>query len=178
MEACSFCESIANREQVAQILAGPAYLNTDAAILRRSLIGPFAFSANRIEPVADDDRILEGRALIAPGNRHVLVRRDGAQYRVHLSDGPLVSRHRPSVDVLFQSVAQSAGPNAIGVILTGMGNDGAAGMLEMHHRGAVTIAQDETTSVVFGMPGAAIAKGGVHFVHALHAIAPAILSHG
>jgi len=131
----------------------------------------------QVKEAAHGDRIIEGRALIAPGNRHVLVRRDGAQYRVHLGDGPLVSRHRPSVDVLFQSVAQSAGPNAVGVILTGMGNDGAAGMLEMHQSGAVTLAQDESTSVVFGMPGAAIAKGGARFVHPLHAIAPAILSH-
>lgn len=132
----------------------------------------------QVKEAADGDRILPGRALIAPGNRHVLVRRDGAQYRVQLSDGPLVSRHRPSVDVLFQSVARAAGPNAIGVILTGMGSDGAAGLLEMHAAGAVTLAQDESTSVVFGMPGAAIAKGGVRFVHPLPAIAPAILSHG
>ena len=131
----------------------------------------------QVKEAAHGDRILEGRALIAPGNRHLLVRRDGAQYRVALSGGPLVSRHRPSVDVMFQSVAQSAGPNAVGVILTGMGNDGASGLLEMHQSGAVTLAQDETTSVVFGMPGAAIAKGGVKFVHPLPAIAPAILSH-
>jgi two-component system chemotaxis response regulator CheB len=130
----------------------------------------------QVKEAADGDRIIAGRALIAPGNRHALVRRDGAQYRVQLSDGPLVSRHRPSVDVLFQSAAQAAGPNAVGVILTGMGNDGAAGMLELHRGGAVTIAQDESTSVVFGMPGAAIARGSVRFVHPLPAIAPAILS--
>ncbi len=131
----------------------------------------------QVKEAAEGDRILPGRALIAPGNRHVLVRRDGAQYRVHLSDGPLVSRHRPSVDVLFQSVARAAGPNAVGVILTGMGNDGAAGMLEMHQSGAVTLAQDESTSIVFGMPGAAIARGAARFVHPLHAMAAAILSH-
>jgi len=131
----------------------------------------------QVKEAADGDRISAGRALIAPGNRHVLVVRDGAQYRVQLSDGPLVSRHRPSVDVLFRSVAQSAGPNAVGVILTGMGSDGAAGMAELAESGAVTLAQDETTSVVFGMPGAAIARGAVRFVHPLHGIAPAILSH-
>jgi two-component system, chemotaxis family, protein-glutamate methylesterase/glutaminase len=131
----------------------------------------------QVKEAAEGDRILAGRALIAPGNRHVLVRRDGARYRVHLDDGPLVSRHRPSVDVLFQSAANVAGPNAVGVILTGMGNDGAAGMLEMHRAGAVTLAQDESTCVVFGMPGAAIAKGGVRFVHPLPSIAAAILSH-
>ena len=132
----------------------------------------------QVKEAADGDRIMPGRALIAPGNRHLLVRRDGAQYRVQLSDGPLVSRHRPSVDVLFQSVAKFAGPNAVGVILTGMGNDGAAGMLEMHRNGAVTLAQDESTSVVFGMPGAAIARGGVRFVHPLPNMAAAIMSHG
>jgi two-component system, chemotaxis family, protein-glutamate methylesterase/glutaminase len=131
----------------------------------------------QVKEAANGDRILPGRALIAPGNRHVLVRRNGSQYHVQVTGGPLVSRHRPSVDVLFQSVARAAGVNAVGVILTGMGNDGAAGMLELHQAGAVTLAQDESTSVVFGMPGAAIARGGVGFVHPLPAIAPAILGH-
>jgi two-component system, chemotaxis family, protein-glutamate methylesterase/glutaminase len=132
----------------------------------------------QVKEAVEGDRIIPGRALIAPGNRHVLIRRDGAQFAVALSDGPLVSRHRPSVDVLFQSVARVAGPSAIGVILTGMGNDGAAGLLEMHHAGAVTIAQDESTSIVFGMPGAAIGRGAVAFVHPLPSIAAAILGHG
>jgi two-component system chemotaxis response regulator CheB len=131
----------------------------------------------QVKEAAEGDRILPGRALIAPGNHHALVQRDGAQYRVQLSDGPLVSRHRPSVDVLFQSAARTAGVNAVGVILTGMGTDGAAGMLEMHAAGAVTLAQDESTCVVFGMPGAAIARGAVRFVHPLPAIAAAILGH-
>ncbi|HEX6098258.1 MAG TPA: chemotaxis response regulator protein-glutamate methylesterase [Thermoanaerobaculia bacterium] len=131
----------------------------------------------QVKEAAEGDRVIAGRALIAPGNRHVLLRRDGAQLAVQLSDGPLVSRHRPSVDVLFQSVARVAGPAAIGVILTGMGSDGAAGLLEMHHAGAVTIAQDESTSIVFGMPGAAIGRGGVEFVHPLPSIAAAILGH-
>jgi two-component system, chemotaxis family, protein-glutamate methylesterase/glutaminase len=133
--------------------------------------------AIEVKEAAHGDRVVPGRALIAPGNRHLLLRRDGSQFIVQLSDGPLVSRHRPSVDVLFQSVARVAGAAAIGVILTGMGNDGAAGMLEMHQTGAVTIAQDETTSIVFGMPGAAIAKGAVGFVRPLPSIAAAILGH-
>jgi len=129
-----------------------------------------------VKEAAEGDRIIDGRALIAPGNRHVLVVRDGAEYRVRLNDGPLVSRHKPSVDVLFRSVAQSAGPNAVGVILTGMGNDGATGLHEMHAAGAATIAQDEATCAVFGMPREAIARGGVSSVHALGNIAAAILA--
>jgi two-component system chemotaxis response regulator CheB len=129
-----------------------------------------------VKEAADGDRVIDGRALIAPGNRHVLVVRDGAEYRVRLNDGPLVSRHKPSVDVLFRSVAQSAGPNAVGVILTGMGNDGATGLHEMHAAGASTIAQDEATCAVFGMPREAIARGGVSAVHPLGKIAAAILA--
>lgn len=129
-----------------------------------------------VKEAAEGDRIIDGRALIAPGNRHMLVRRDGAEYRIHLNDGPLVSRHKPSVDVLFRSVAQSAGANAIGVILTGMGNDGATGLYEMHTAGAITFAQDEASCAVFGMPREAIGRGGVQFVHSLGAIAPAILA--
>ena len=129
-----------------------------------------------VKEAAEGDRIIDGRALIAPGNRHMLVVRDGAEYRVRLNDGPLVSRHKPSVDVLFRSVAQSAGPNAVGVILTGMGNDGATGLREMHAAGAATIAQDEATCAVFGMPREAIARGGVQSIHALGNIAAAILA--
>ncbi len=129
-----------------------------------------------VKEAADGDRIVDGRALIAPGNRHMLVHRDGAEYCVELNDGPLVSRHKPSVDVLFRSVAQSAGSNAIGVILTGMGNDGSTGLLEMHTSGAVTFAQDEASCVVFGMPREAIACGAVQSVHSLGAIGGAILS--
>lgn len=128
-----------------------------------------------VKEAADGDRVLEGRALIAPGNKHLLVHRDGAHYRVAVVDGPLVSRHRPSVDMLFQSVATAAGINAIGIILTGMGNDGAAGLLDMRQAGAVTIAQDEASSVVFGMPGAAIAKGAAQTVHSLRMIPNAIV---
>jgi two-component system chemotaxis response regulator CheB len=129
-----------------------------------------------VKEAADGDRIFDGRALIAPGDRHVLVRRDGAEYRVQLNDGPLVSRHKPSVDVLFRSVAQAAGSNAIGVILTGMGNDGSTGLLEMRNAGAITFAQDEASCAVFGMPREAIARGAVQSVHSLSAIGAAILS--
>src|SRR4051812_21302704 len=129
-----------------------------------------------VKEAAEGDRVIDGRALIAPGNRHVLVVRDGAEYRVHLNDGPFVSRHKPSVDVLFRSVAQSAGPNAVGVILTGMGDDGATGLSEMRAAGAATIAQDEATCAVFGMPREAIARGGVQAVHPLGKIAATILA--
>ena len=109
----------------------------------------------------DGDQITRGRAIIAPGNRHLsVVKRRGAFY-VELSDGPLVSRHRPSVDVLFRSVAAAAGANALGIILTGMGNDGASGMLAMKRAGSSTIAQDEKSCVVFGMPKEAISAGAV-----------------
>ncbi|MBI5068924.1 MAG: chemotaxis response regulator protein-glutamate methylesterase [Deltaproteobacteria bacterium] len=128
-----------------------------------------------VKEAAADDRLASGRALIAPGNRHLAVRRSGAHYFVELLDGPPVSRHRPSVDVLFRSVAQAAGPNAVGVILTGMGDDGAAGLLEMKQAGAHTMAQDEATSVVFGMPKEAIQRGAVDEVLPMPRIAGAIL---
>jgi two-component system chemotaxis response regulator CheB len=111
-----------------------------------------------VKEAAQGDDLGPGRVLIAPGNRHLIVRRQGRHYFVELSDGPLVSRHRPSVDVLFRSVASAAGANAVGALLTGMGDDGAEGLLEMKRAGARTIAQDEATSVVFGMPKEAIAR--------------------
>lgn len=114
-----------------------------------------------VKEAEDGDRILPGHAYLAPGNRHLLLKRSGANYVAELSDGPAVSRHRPSVDVLFRSAANCAGKNAIGIIMTGMGDDGAAGMLEMHQAGAYTMAQDEESCVVFGMPKEAIARGGV-----------------
>jgi two-component system chemotaxis response regulator CheB len=118
----------------------------------------------------EGDQITRGRAIIAPGNRHLsVVRRRGAFY-VELSDGPLVSRHRPSVDVLFRSVASAAGTNALGIILTGMGNDGASGMLDMKRAGSSTIAQDEKSCVVFGMPKEAISAGAVDTVAPLACI--------
>jgi two-component system chemotaxis response regulator CheB len=128
-----------------------------------------------VKEAASGDRVISGRALIAPGNRHTLVQRSGAYYVVEVVDGPLVSRHRPSVDVLFRSVAQAVGPNAIGVIMTGMGKDGADGLLEMKRAGAFTIAQDEASCVVFGMPKEAIDRGAVEKVVALGQIPNYIL---
>lgn len=127
-----------------------------------------------VKEAEDNDTVIRGRALIAPGNRHTLLKRSGARYYVEVKDGPLVSRHRPSVDVLFRSAARYAGKNAIGVIMTGMGDDGARGMLEMKTAGAYTIAQDEGTSIVFGMPHEAIKRKAVDKVLPLEAIAPAI----
>jgi two-component system, chemotaxis family, protein-glutamate methylesterase/glutaminase len=131
--------------------------------------------AIQVKEAEDGDSVIPGRALIAPGSRHMLMRRSGARYYVEVRDGPLVSRHRPSVDVLFKSVARFVGPNAVGAILTGMGADGADGMLEMHRAGSATIAQDETTCVVFGMPREAIARGGVDHVLPQDAIAAKLL---
>jgi len=129
-----------------------------------------------VREAADGDRILPGVALIAPGGRHLMVVRSGAQYKVEVKDGPLISRHRPSVDVLFRSVAKSAGRNATGFILTGMGDDGAHGMREMHDAGALTYAQDEKSCVVFGMPKEAIRLGGVDHVISLEKISAAIVA--
>jgi two-component system chemotaxis response regulator CheB len=128
-----------------------------------------------VKEAANGDRVLEGRALVAPGNRHTLLRRSGGHYTVEVADGPLVSRHRPSVDVLFRSVALAAGPNAVGVIMTGMGGDGAEGLLEMKRAGAATLAQDEESCVVFGMPKEAITLGAVDDVVPLQRIPSAIL---
>jgi two-component system chemotaxis response regulator CheB len=122
------------------------------------------------------ERVLPGHAFIAPGHSHLLLKRSGANYITELNQGELVSRHRPSVDVLFRSAANSAGKNAIGVILTGMGRDGAAGMLEMHKAGAYNFAQDETSCVVFGMPKEAIAAGGVDEVVSLNNMTKCVLS--
>jgi two-component system chemotaxis response regulator CheB len=130
-----------------------------------------------VKEAEPNDTVLRGRALIAPGNHHLLLKRSGARYYVDIKDGPLVSRHRPSVDVLFRSAARYAGSNAVGVIMTGMGDDGASGMLEMKQAGAVTVAQDEATSVVFGMPNEAIKRGAVDMILPLQAIAASILAH-
>jgi two-component system chemotaxis response regulator CheB len=128
-----------------------------------------------VKEAEDNDTVLCGRALIAPGNRHLLLKRSGARYYVVIKDGPLVSRQRPSVDVLFRSAARYAGKNAVGVIMTGMGDDGARGMLEMKEAGACTIAQDEESCVVFGMPKKAIELGAVRQVRPLGALATAVL---
>jgi two-component system chemotaxis response regulator CheB len=121
------------------------------------------------------DIITPGRAIIAPGNKHMMIRKTGARYCVEISEGPFVNRHRPSVDVLFRSAAKFAGQNAVGIILTGMGDDGARGLLEMKQAGAYTIAQDEVTSVVFGMPKAAINMGASSIVLPLEKIAEHVL---
>lgn len=129
-----------------------------------------------IKEAEDGDTVLRGHVLIAPGDKHMLLERQGARYYVSVRTGPLVSRHRPSVDVLFRSAARAAGRNAMGVILTGMGDDGARGMQEMHQAGAFTIAQDEASSVVFGMPKEAIAHGGVDKILPLDHVAREIMA--
>ena len=122
------------------------------------------------------DPVLRGHVLIAPGDKHMLLERQGARYQVAIKDGPPVSRHRPSVDVLFRSAARAAGRNAMGVIMTGMGDDGARGLREMKEAGAVTVAQDEASSIVFGMPKEAIARGAAQKIMALEHIAREIMA--
>ncbi len=128
-----------------------------------------------VKEAENNDSVIRGRALIAPGNRHMLLKRSGARYYVEIKDGPLVCRHRPSVDVLFRSAARYAGKNVVGVIMTGMGDDGAKGMLEMKEAGAYNIAQDEESCVVFGMPRKAIELGAVDKVTALNKIPATVL---
>jgi two-component system chemotaxis response regulator CheB len=128
-----------------------------------------------VKEAADNDTVIRGRVLIAPGNKHTLLKRSGARYYVEVKDGPLVCRHRPSVDVLFRSAARYAGGNAVGVIMTGMGDDGSRGMKEMHDAKAWTIAQDEESCVVFGMPNEAIKVGAVDIVLPLNKIAAEML---
>jgi two-component system chemotaxis response regulator CheB len=132
--------------------------------------------AIRVKEAASGDTVMRGQALIAPGNHHLLLKRSGARYYVEVTDGPLVNRHRPAVDVLFRSTARYAGANAVGVILTGMGDDGARGMLEMKQAGAYTVAQDEASCVVFGMPAEAIKHGGVDRVLPLDRIAGEVVT--
>ena len=128
-----------------------------------------------VKEAQNNDRVINSRALIAPGGKHMLLRRTGSQYYVEVMDGPLVNRHRPSVDVLFRSMAKCAGANALGVIMTGMGDDGAAGLLEMRHAGAKTVAQDEASCVVYGMPKEAVKRGGVEKTVTLNAIGAEIM---
>ncbi|NOT10216.1 MAG: chemotaxis response regulator protein-glutamate methylesterase [Methylococcaceae bacterium] len=128
-----------------------------------------------VKEAENNDRALPGVILIAPGRKHMLLQRNGAQYRVCVKEGPLVSRHRPSVDVLFRSSAQAAGANAVGIILTGMGDDGAHGIKEMHDAGALTVAQDEASCIVYGMPKEAVKLGGVDVSLPLSAIPQLIL---
>ncbi|MGE5418666.1 MAG: protein-glutamate methylesterase/protein-glutamine glutaminase [Chloroflexota bacterium] len=126
-----------------------------------------------VKEAENGDAVQRGRALIAPGNKHMLLKRSGARYYVEIKDGPLVNRHRPSVDVLFRSTATYAGSNAVGIIMTGMGDDGARGLLEMKNAGAFTIAQDEKSCVVFGMPKEAIKLGAADKILPLENIAGA-----
>jgi two-component system chemotaxis response regulator CheB len=142
----------------------------------KAFSAPFAERMNRtcamtVYEAQDGQQIRPGHVYIAPGDRHLIVLRSGARWVCKLDDGPAVNRHKPSVDVLFRSVAQQAGHNAIGVILTGMGKDGAAGLKEMREAGSPTIAQDEATSVVWGMPGEAVALGAAAEVLPLSRIA-------
>jgi two-component system chemotaxis response regulator CheB len=145
--------------------------------------GAFANRLNslcRIEvrEAVNGDRVLPGRALIAQGGRHMLLKRSGAHYHVEIVDGPPVTRHRPSVDVLFRSVAKCAGKNALGIIMTGMGDDGAKGLKEMHDMGARTVGQDEDSCVVYGMPKEAVKLGAVHRELPLGRIAYEIVAYG
>ncbi|MBF0501741.1 MAG: chemotaxis response regulator protein-glutamate methylesterase [Candidatus Riflebacteria bacterium] len=131
-----------------------------------------------VKEAEDNDTVVRGQVLIAPGNRHTLLKRSGARYFVEIKDGPLVCRHRPSVDVLFRSAARYAGKNTVGVIMTGMGDDGAKGMKELKDVGAFNIAQDEATCIVFGMPNEAIKAGGVDVILPLGLIAHEVIKRG
>ena len=142
--------------------------------------GPFAERLDRscamsVSEAEDGQYILPGHVYVAPGDKHLIVDRDGARYRIRLNQGPPVNRHRPSVDVMFRSVAENVGPNAVGVLLTGMGDDGARGLKEMHDAGARTIVQDEATSVVWGMPGSAVKLGAADCILPLRNIAGRVL---
>ncbi|MCX4187393.1 protein-glutamate methylesterase/protein-glutamine glutaminase [Methylophaga sp. OBS4] len=176
--------STGGSEAIKQVLCA---LPADAPAIVITQHIPVAFSAafaKRVDGLAsiqvrqaeEGEQILPGHAYIAPGDRHLLVERSGACYYCRLNDGPPVSRHKPSVDVLFRSVAQHVGPNAVGIMLTGMGSDGARGMLEMRQAGAFNLAQDEKTSVVWGMPGAAIKAGATEKVLPLQGIAAEIMA--
>lgn len=158
--------------------------NSPAVLITQHMPGGFTRSfAERLDKLCritvkeaqEGERILPGHAYIAPGDTHLKLGRSGANYVVKLDDGAPVNRHRPSVDVLFHSAAQVAGRNAIGVLLTGMGKDGAAGLLEMKKAGARTVAQNEASCVVFGMPREAVALGGVDDVVSLEDIAPRLM---
>jgi two-component system chemotaxis response regulator CheB len=137
-----------------------------------------AVCAVEVREARQGDRVLPGRVLIAPGGRHMQLLRSGAQYQVGVTDGPPVNRHRPSVDVLFRSVARGAGANALGVLMTGMGDDGARGLLTMREAGALTLAQDEASCVVYGMPKEAVKLGAVDRSVSLAVIATEISRYG
>ncbi len=143
---------------------------TTAYAERLNALCPF-----EVKEAEDGDAVYQGRALLAPGNYHMLLRGSSTQFYVNVKDGPLVHHQRPAVDILFKSVARSAGKNALGILLTGMGRDGAAGLLQMKNTGSFTITQDEATSVVYGMPGEAYRVGASTKSLALYDIAPEII---
>ncbi len=160
--------------------------NTSGIVIVQHMPAVFtAMFADRLNPLCqievreakDGDRVVPGLALIAPGGKHMALKRNGAIYAVEVFDGEPVNRHRPSVDVLFRSVARTAGAHALGIIMTGMGNDGAHALKEMHDAGATTIAQDKASSIVFGMPMEAIKLGAGDYTLPLNQIAAAIVSY-
>lgn len=176
--------STGGTEAIRRVLE-PLPANSPAIMIAQHMPGGFTRSfAERLDRLCqisvkeaeDGERVLPGHAYIAPGDAHLKLARSGANYVARLDQGPPVNRHRPSVDVLFRSAAEQAGRNAVGVLLTGMGKDGAAGLVEMRQAGAPTIAQDEASCVVFGMPREAIALGGASEVVALDEIAPRLLA--
>ncbi|APX93002.1 chemotaxis response regulator protein-glutamate methylesterase [Halomonas sp. 1513] len=176
--------STGGTEAIRQVLE-PLPANSPAILITQHMPGGFTRSfAERLDKLCritvkeaqDGERVLPGHAYIAPGDQHLELVRSGANYVARLNDGPPVNRHRPSVDVLFDSAAKHAGRNAIGVLLTGMGKDGARGLLTMRQAGAVTLAQDEASCVVFGMPREAIALGGASEVVSLDEIAPRLMA--
>lgn len=176
--------STGGTEAIRRVLE-PLPANSPAILITQHMPGGFTRSFAerldrlcqiRVKEAEEGERVLPGHAYIAPGDAHLRLARSGANYVARLDDGPPVNRHRPSVDVLFHSAATQAGRNAIGVLLTGMGKDGAAGLLEMRQAGAPTIAQDEASCVVFGMPREAIALGGAAEVVALEEIAPRLMA--
>ncbi len=130
-----------------------------------------------VKEATNNDTIIRGRALISPGNHHMILKRSGARYYVEINDGPLVNRHRPSVDILFRSAAMYAGGNTLGIIMTGMGDDGARGLMELRESGATTVAQDEKSCVVFGMPKEAIKLGAAQHILPLNQIAQFVINH-
>jgi two-component system chemotaxis response regulator CheB len=175
--------STGGTEAIREFLLGLPH-DTPAVVIAQHIpaafSGPFtrrmdSLCAMSVCEPTDGQYIMPGHVYIAPGGKHPLVERDGARYRCRINEGPPVNRHCPSVDVLFRSVAQNVGPNAVGVILTGMGDDGARGLKEMRDAGAPTIAQDEASSVVWGMPGAAVKLGAVGEVLPLGKVAEAVL---
>lgn len=172
--------------QALEAILKPLPANTTGIVIVQHMPAVFtAMFAERLNALCkievrearDGDHVAAGLALVAPGGRHMTVRRNGAGYAVEVRNGALVNRHKPSVDVLFRSVAETAGANALGIIMTGMGDDGARALKEMHDAGATTIAQDKASSVIFGMPAEAIKRGAIDHILPLGQIAAAIVNY-